>query len=91
MLSQEPSASETTPQPDSNTINGPTIVTILERLNAPAAEIVYTPILKNEMRLVTVHAGSSADLITCNLATASEDQMPSFEALSYVCRCYILS
>ncbi|KAF2195059.1 hypothetical protein K469DRAFT_517853, partial [Zopfia rhizophila CBS 207.26] len=36
-----------------------------------------------EIRLVTVYAGSSGDLIRCSLATASEDQMPSYEALSY--------
>jgi hypothetical protein len=85
-LSPEPSLFEAGRQPDSITATGPTVVTTLERLNAPAAKIVYTPITENEIRLVTICAGSSRDLIRCYLATASEDQMPSYEALSYDCR-----
>ena len=86
VLSKEPSPSRAETHPNTATTAGPTVVTTLERLNAPAAKTVYAPISHNEIRLVTIHAGSSEALITCSLVTVSEDKIPNYEALSYVCK-----
>ena len=73
-------------RPDPPATSGPSTVTTLEKLNAEAARTVYTPLAKNEIRLVKLHAGTEADPIRCSLSNVPQDQPPAYEALSYVCK-----
>jgi hypothetical protein len=64
----------------------------LEKLNAEAAKLIYTDLLPDEIRIITLFPGEkdtplvcelniSALPITCSIAVAD---MPKYEALSYV-------
>jgi hypothetical protein len=86
ILLDEQSPSCTRRQPDTAATSGPRGIITLERLNAPAAKTVYTPINDDEIRLVTIHCRSDEDLISCSLSIASGDNLPDYEALSYVCK-----
>jgi hypothetical protein len=72
-------------QPDNNTTDGPATVCTLEKLNFPAASAVYVPLKDGEIRLATIHRGIGDDPITCSLAHANENELPPYEAFSYVC------
>jgi hypothetical protein len=69
-----------------STTNSLTIVTTLEKLNAAAAISVYKRLSNDEIRLVKIHPGEIGDPIQCSLFTISENQIPEYEALSYVCK-----
>ena len=80
------SPASTREQPDTAATSGPTGITALEKLNRPAAKSVYTPINDGEIRLVTIYAGSYEAPISCSLSVVSDDNLPNYEALSYVCK-----
>jgi hypothetical protein len=86
VLLDKQSPSYTRRQPDTAATSGSRGITTLETLNGPAAKTVYTSINDDEIRLVTIHSGSDEAPISCSLSIVSDDNLPDYEALSYVCK-----
>jgi hypothetical protein len=63
------------------------IVTALQNLNTEAARLVYSRLNPNEIRVAITHAGSGDDPIRCFVNAVSVEELPEYEALSYVCKC----
>jgi hypothetical protein len=56
----------------------------LEELNHTASKSIYSPLQKDSIRIVNLHAGSPSDDIRCDLEEVSLSQLPLYDALSYV-------
>lgn len=62
--------------------------TPLEELNAAASSSIYTPLNKDEIRLVLLfpHGGIEDTPIQCTVLNFESSEAPPYSALSYVCK-----
>ena len=78
-----PASSTSQKQP----VSVPKPVATLEELNSDAAKKVYRKRLaSNEIRLIKIRPGGEGSAVQCSTFSAQNEDLPDYEALSYMCR-----